>query len=191
MKIPQSHFKPLTADLIETVRNWRNKPRISSNMLTSQYISQADQQKWFADLVTRRDKRYLAFHQNTRPVGILNFDRIGTDQPSWGCYLGEEDVWPGSGLLLEIAALDHAFDILQQDILYAEVLAHNESPIRMHLFFGYQEKDTQEIIRDGQPLALRTFAYTKDDWQKSRPQVLARLPGNIRLASELITFEQS
>ncbi|KGK41844.1 hypothetical protein LH51_11650 [Nitrincola sp. A-D6] len=189
VKAPHSLFCPLDTSLLETVRLWRNKPRIRKNMLNSQPISHDEQQQWFKNLQQIDTKRYLVFFQNLRPVGMLYFDYIGSERLNWGCYLGEEDIWPGSGLILEIAALDYAFDILQQKTLTAEILDHNEQPIRMHIFFEYQEKAPIAFSKNGELIQLRKFQYEATDWKKNREAVIAKLPTSIRLASENITFD--
>lgn len=189
MTIPSNYFCNITEELLEKVRNWRNKPRISQNMLTSKHISQEEQHQWFADLQSRSDKKFLVMHQNQRPIASLYFEGVGTKEISWGCYLGEEDIWPGSGLLLEIAALDYAFDVLDGNTLIAEVLAENTVPIRMHLFFGYQEQPAREIEKDGRVQQLRLFEYSKKDWNSNKAEILNRLPKNIQLAASMMTYK--
>ena len=189
MTAPTNYFIPLTEDLIETVRIWRNKTRISQNMLTNKHISEEEQRQWFANLQSRDDKRFLVLHQNQRPIGILSFDGVGSQKISWGCYLGEEDIWPGSGLLLEIAALDYAFDVLDANTLIAEVLAENAVPIRMHLFFGYHEQTAREIEKDGRTQQLRLFEYSKKDWNSRKAEILHKLPKNIQLAASTMAYK--
>ena len=188
-KAPHSLFRPLDTSLLETVRLWRNKPRIRKNMLNSQPINPDEQQQWFNNLQQIDTKRYLVFFQNHRPVGMLYFDCIGSKRLNWGCYLGEEDIWPGSGLILEVAALDYAFDVLKHKTLTAEVLDHNEQPIRMHIFFGYQEKASLAFRKNGELVQIRKFQYGASHWKHNREAVIDKLPISIRLAIENITFE--
>lgn len=190
MNIPSSRFVPVTADLIEQIRQWRNKPRIRENMLDDTLIDPNQQSQWFDSLDKLIDKRYLVFLQNDKPIGMLYFSDIDNKRCNWGCYIGEDAVWPGSGLILEIAALDFAFNILKTEQLVAEVFEDNLSPIRIHKVFGYQlaEKNIVRATRSGHNKQLSCFIYTKFDWLANKEQVLAKLPRQIKEAAQLIKF---
>lgn len=190
MKAPSSSFRILTADLIEKVRGWRNQPRIKRNMISDAQITCEQQKKWFEGLVDDPTRKYMVFFRDETPIGLLYFSSITRESCEWGCYIGEEAVWPGSGLLLEIAALDYAFNILGVGCLIAEVFEFNVAPQRMHDFFGYQNLGLgdQVVERDGVEYRLIRYCYKKGDWLTKREQVISRLPGQIRKAVEKISF---
>ncbi|GAB3443572.1 UDP-4-amino-4,6-dideoxy-N-acetyl-beta-L-altrosamine N-acetyltransferase [Massilia solisilvae] len=189
MKTPISRFVPVTADLIEQIRVWRNKSRIRENMLDDTLIEADQQRRWFDSLGQATDRQYRVFLQDDKPVGMLYFSDIGSSACHWGCYIGEDAVWPGSGLILEIAALDFAFGTLDVATLVAEVFEGNRSPIQMHRTFGYREQETKSAsTRSGQAKNLICFSYAKADWLANRDQVLAKLPRQIRAAAEHIHF---
>ncbi|HUE91255.1 UDP-4-amino-4,6-dideoxy-N-acetyl-beta-L-altrosamine N-acetyltransferase [Pseudomonas sp.] len=190
MSTPNSRFVPLSAELLEVIRVWRNSPRISDKMLSNQPISAAQQQSWFVGLEGDTERRYLVFCQEQTPVGMLYFTAITPARCSWGCYIGAEAVWPGSGLLLEVAALDYAFDRLGVDCLHAEVLDFNLPPQRMHKVFGYRLVTTQPdaLQRNGQQHALLHYEYACAEWQANRDKVIASLPRQIREGIARISF---
>lgn len=190
MKIPESKFSPVTADIIEKIRIWRNSPRVRSNMLDDTEIKIQQQKQWFESLATSNDKQYKVFYQNLKPVGMLYFSDISKESCSWGCYIGEEAVWPGTGVLLSIAALDYAFDILEVERLSAKVFESNASPIRMHQAFGYTPMlDRLIITRSGQEVKLKSFFYLKKDWKINREIIISKLPKQIRIAADFIFFD--
>jgi len=190
MTVPVSRFEPLSYNFVEIVRNWRNQFRVRNNMLNNDVISKESQERWYSLLTKQKNKRYFVFWQNERPIGMLYFDGIGTEMLNWGCYLGEEVVWPGSGLILEIAALDYVFKILDADVLNTEVLDFNKTPIKIHRFFGYIEKlDKKMSINNGEEKNLKCFFYKKEDWIFNRGSILDKLPRNIRVAADLIYFK--
>lgn len=190
MKVPESKFSPVTADLVETIRMWRNSPRVRENMLDDTEIEPQQQQLWFENLEASKGKQYKVFYQDAKPIGMLYFSDINKESCVWGCYIGEEAVWPGTGVLLSVAALDYAFNILKVERLCAEVFENNLSPIRMHQAFGYTARPNRFVTtKSGKEIELKCFEYLEEDWQKNRESVLARLPKQIRRAADFILFD--
>lgn len=186
---PKSHFRPLTEARLELVWQWRNQPEIRRNMHNDAPIRWHEHLAWFKKLQADKSRRFFLFYQEQRPIGVLNFNQRSPGVLEWGCYLGENDVWPGSGLLLEIAALDYAVMHSEQTTLYAEVLSFNQSVIKMHRLFGYQAlPDLPGKHRDHQPYQVKVFHYPLADWRINRSTILARLPKQIAAAAHLIEF---
>lgn len=189
MTRPTSRFVPVEAEIIERIRQWRNSDRVRSNMLDDTLISESQQLAWFRGLPLASDRHYRVFLQSGRPVGMLYFAEIADGECKWGCYLGEESVWPGSGLLLEIAALDYAFGILGVRQLVAEVFSDNPAPMRLHEVFGYRKVDERECrTKSGVQRTLVRFEYLQAEWLEARQEVLGRLPRAIQEAAALIQF---
>ena len=190
MRTPKSHFETLGKDLIETVRHWRNQPRINRNMFSTHEISQSDQIRWYDSLKSDPTRLYFVFFQDLRPVGMLYFADIGKGACSWGCYLGEEAVWPGSGLILEMAALEYAFNHLNVGQLNAEVFEFNVAAQKMHQVFEYPlvGKSTKCYFRDGVECSLLQYVYLKKDWFEKKDIVLAKLPRQLKEVLGGISF---
>lgn len=189
MKIPESKISPITPDLIEKVRVWRNSPRVRENMLDDSMIETHQQEKWFDSLKERKDKRYMVFHQDSKPIGMLYFSDINKESCVWGCYIGEEAIWPGTGVLLSVAALEYAFKILKVEKLIAEVFEKNLSPIRMHQAFGYKSKPDRSVVTvSGKEMTLKCFEYSKLDWENKCEEIFGKLPKKIRQAANSIVF---
>lgn len=188
---PVSEFRRLEEDLLEQVWQWRNQPHIRANMHHPEPISWAEHQNWFRSLQQDNTRRFFVFYQDGRPIGVLNFSALDTDMPEWGCYLGESDVWPGSGLLLEVAALDYAAKLISARALYAEVLSFNRAVIKLHHSFEYTPLSPKEGgVRDGEAFEVLRFRYSLSDWRCRREQILSKLPAQIRSATGLIRFKQ-
>jgi UDP-4-amino-4,6-dideoxy-N-acetyl-beta-L-altrosamine N-acetyltransferase len=186
---PVSRFSPLTDAELKLVWQWRNQPDIRRNMHNDALISWPQHQQWFEQLQFDISRSFFVFYQNDRPIGVLNFNQRSNGVLEWGCYLGEQDVWPGSGLLLEIAALDYAAAQPEQHSLYAEVLSFNRSVIKMHQLFGYQPlPDRPGKARDGELYSVNVFEYALATWRANRTAVLARLPKQIAAAADRIQF---
>jgi len=160
-------------------------------MYSDEPVSAEQQQSWFSHLQGDPTRRYFVFLQDGRPIGTLYFTQITPHSCEWGCYIGEEDVWPGSGLLLELAALDYAFDVLSVDQLNADVLAFNTAPQKIHALFEYEMVGRRHNIvhRNGESFDAVQYRHTKANWLAQRGAVMLRLPGRIREAAALIRFE--
>lgn len=189
---PRSHFRPLQATDLQQVWQWRNQPEIRQNMHSPAPISWQQHLTWFEQLQQDGQRSFFVFWQNDRPIGVLNFHWHTAEMLEWGCYLGEPAVWPGSGLLLEIAALDFAADQANCHTLYAEVLSFNQSVLKMHQLFGYQplpDKAATDSPRAGRTYCIKVFHYPTELWRSQRAEVLRRLPRQIRAAADLIEFQ--
>lgn len=186
---PLSEFKPLTEELLRLVWQWRNQSEIRRNMHNDAPISWDEHLSWFSALKQNSKRRFLVFFQDGRPIGVLNFSTMTDGVLEWGCYLGETDVWPGSGLLLEIAALDYASSDKTADTLYAEVLSFNQSVIKMHQLFGYQQMPEKPgATRENEAYQVKVFTYPLTAWRINREAILAKLPKQIAAAAARIQF---
>ncbi|WP_338454132.1 UDP-4-amino-4,6-dideoxy-N-acetyl-beta-L-altrosamine N-acetyltransferase [uncultured Alteromonas sp.] len=195
---PNSQFIPLNDTHLETVLRWRNLPHIRANMHSTNEISWQQHLSWFETLKNDSKKQFFVFLQNERPVGVLNFTLVDAiENPhelttpclEWGCYIGEDNVWPGSGLLLEIAALDYAFIGKNAATLYAEVLSSNQSVLKMHKLFQYDAlEDRTDEKTDGTIVTVKRFLYHQKQWLLQREKVLSMLPKQIGAAAQYIHF---
>jgi len=84
MKAPTSNISPVTYDLVEKIRQWRNSARVRENMLDDTLIEPMQQKQWFEGLEKSKDKQYMVFRQNTRPIGMIYFSEINKQSCSWG-----------------------------------------------------------------------------------------------------------
>ncbi|UPW20165.1 UDP-4-amino-4,6-dideoxy-N-acetyl-beta-L-altrosamine N-acetyltransferase [Agarivorans sp. TSD2052] len=189
---PQTTFSLLESSQLELVLGWRNQDRVRNMMRNSELISFENHQAWFAGLSEQENCDYFIFYQDGRPIGVLNFDIVEPGILEWGCYLGETDVWPGSGLLLEIAALDYSANYIKHSIdqLKAEVLSTNPSVLKLRDLFEYQLKASSNIdgVKSGSKPLLHDYRYPVLRWQQQRERVLAKLPKQITEAAKNIRF---
>ncbi|GGD72431.1 UDP-4-amino-4,6-dideoxy-N-acetyl-beta-L-altrosamine N-acetyltransferase [Lacimicrobium alkaliphilum] len=188
---PVTEFRLIEQDQLERVWQWRNQPHIRTNMHHPEPISWAEHQNWFRSLQQDNTRRFFVFYQDNRPIGVLNFSALDTDMPEWGCYLGESDIWPGSGLLLEVAALDYAAAFTTAEALYAEVLSFNLGVLKLHRLFEYEPLQSRKGgQREGQAFDVLRFRYALENWRCRRQKILSKLPAQIRAATDYISFKQ-
>ena len=189
--IPEHAFKPLQKQQLELVWQWRNSPRIMQNMHNSAPVKWLEHCAWFEKLEADNSRQFYVFLQNQRPVGVLNFSDMNTSTPEWGCYLGETNVWPGSGIILELAALDFSADHDQFSHLLAQVLSFNNAANKMHKVFEYEQISLEKGgERNDLSFDILHYSYELKQWTQKRDKILAKLPKNIALAAANIQFSE-
>ncbi|WP_233267409.1 UDP-4-amino-4,6-dideoxy-N-acetyl-beta-L-altrosamine N-acetyltransferase [Paraglaciecola sp. L3A3] len=189
--LPSHEFKPLTEQELKLVWQWRNSPRIQQNMHNNQMVKWQAHCNWFKGLQKDSSRQFYILWQNQRPIGVLNFSGVDTATPEWGCYLGETNVWPGSGIVLELAALDYIASHKQYTHLLAQVLSFNTAANKMHKIFEYKQVSQQAgAERDGQKFDILFYRYELKQWLVKRETILTKLPKNIRLLAAHIQFLQ-
>ncbi|PKH00842.1 UDP-4-amino-4,6-dideoxy-N-acetyl-beta-L-altrosamine N-acetyltransferase [Paraglaciecola sp. MB-3u-78] len=187
--IPEHAFKPLQKEQLELVWQWRNSPRIMQNMHNSAPVKWLEHCAWFEKLHDDNSRQFYICLQDQRPIGVLNFSDMNTATPEWGCYLGETNVWPGSGIMLELAALDFGASHRQFSHLLAQVLSFNNSANKMHKVFEYEQVSLEKGgERNGQRFDIHHYSYELKQWVEKRDKILAKLPKNIALAAAHIQF---
>jgi UDP-4-amino-4,6-dideoxy-N-acetyl-beta-L-altrosamine N-acetyltransferase len=162
-----------------------------ANMHQNKTITWDEHLNWFSNLKTDTEREFWVLHQNERPIGILNFSDVGKPRVEWGCYLGETNVWPGSGILLEVAALERATRLKNAISLSAEVLSFNKSAIGMHRLFEYPLIETLTGgVREGEHYQKLCFEYPLLQWNQKKAKVLSKLPKSLRNLVDKIEFRE-
>ncbi|MFT5923071.1 MAG: UDP-4-amino-4,6-dideoxy-N-acetyl-beta-L-altrosamine N-acetyltransferase [Paraglaciecola sp.] len=187
--IPEHAFKSLQKEQLQLVWQWRNSPRIMQNMHNSAPVKWQEHCAWFDKLEVDNTRQFYIFLQNQRPIGVLNFSDMHTPTPQWGCYLGETNVWPGSGIMLELAALDLSASHSQFSHLLAQVLSFNTAANKMHKVFEYEQVNLEKGgERNGQNFDIQHYSYELQQWAQKRDKILTKLPKKIALAAANIQF---
>ncbi|HAS6344854.1 TPA: UDP-4-amino-4,6-dideoxy-N-acetyl-beta-L-altrosamine N-acetyltransferase [Vibrio vulnificus] len=181
-------FKSVNIEHLEMLREWRNSPRIAQNMYSQEYITESQQRSWFDGLSTNTTCSYFVCYVNEQPTGCLSFTDITDSTCSWGCYVGEPDVWVGTGIAIEAAALDYAFNHLKLQKLVAEVVSANKPPQRLHKMFGYDFIVEESVSRSGSDFMVKIYEYTHENWLIQRNKILGKLPPVISNAIQTISF---
>lgn len=171
---------PLTLDYLDTVFEWRNRADVRKNMYTSHEITKEEHLSWFERINRDITKRYFIFELDNVPCGVIGFVDINTvsKSSSWAFYSGDTTV-RGIGSLMEITALDYAFNEMELHKLYCEVLEFNEPVIKFHKKHGFQQEGIfkKHHFADGKFWDVHRLAIFKNDWDKCRDEVAKRIKG--------------
>ncbi|BBP43088.1 UDP-4-amino-4,6-dideoxy-N-acetyl-beta-L-altrosamine N-acetyltransferase [Thiosulfativibrio zosterae] len=189
--VPNNIFRRATHDDMALIWQWRNQANIRKVMFNSQPIEWLNHQDWFVNMLASHTPDFWVFTQNKRPVGVLSFSNPQEKFIYFGFYLGEENVWPGTGMLMEVAALDYICSLQKFAFLRAEVLSSNQQVIKLHQRFGYEIVDIQEgfLEQEGSLLDKIIMERKVDNWLSDRHVLMDKLPQHYQLALNQLVFE--
>lgn len=134
-------LKPLAADDLERVRQWRNDPQIARLMRNQTEISAQQQQRWFAGLTGDPQRAYWVTYFKNEPIGVaslVNIDKAAGTAES-GMYIYPQQ-YRGNivPFCVAFALNDFAFEHLQLNALQAVVKPDNMPAIRFNEKMGYR-----------------------------------------------------
>jgi UDP-4-amino-4,6-dideoxy-N-acetyl-beta-L-altrosamine N-acetyltransferase len=171
----------MTADDLELVRRWRNRPEVRAHMFTRHEIGAEEHRAFFARALVDPTARYLVgVDAAGAPLGVVGFTGIHRDHRTadWGFYVG--DTAPrGTGTALCRSGLDHAFDDLGLEKVSGEVLDGNVRSLRLHLLLGFVVEGTfrSHHLRDGRRHDVVRLAIDAEAWRVRRPDIERRTRG--------------
>ncbi len=134
-------LRRLQVEDLERVRQWRNDPKIASQMLDQTHITPQMQQTWFARLQVSTQACYYVAWFRQQPIGVASLTAIdwhaGTCEPGMYIY---PDEFRGNlvPFCVAFALNDLAFDVLGLTRLYGKIFQSNSASVRFHEACGYQ-----------------------------------------------------
>lgn len=142
-------LRRISKDDIETIRIWRNDPRISQYMEFREHITPEMQEKWF-DKINNQYNYYFIIEVQNEGVGLINIKDIDYEHMKGeaGIFIYDtkylnSDISFKSFLVL----YDYFFNTFKLKYTLAHILESNKRAIRFNKFFGYENyKDQQEYI---------------------------------------------
>lgn len=141
-------LRALSRDDIEQVRQWRNHPEIARHMLTNDYISQEQQQRWFASVSQAQDRAYYMIcwrEVNSGLAYVISPSNCSLDKAielEAGIYFDPKSPLRGNMLAFApaLALNDACFEALPNLQLLAKVKEDNMAALRFNAALGYREK---------------------------------------------------
>lgn len=134
-------FKPISAEDLEMVRQWRNDPTIASLMLDKTAITASMQQQWFAGLTGDQNRAYWVVYFKQQPIGVASLSQIDrasrSAEPGMYIYPAQyrNNIVP---FCVAFALNDFAFNQLALTTLLGKIYPSNEASVRFHLKCGYE-----------------------------------------------------
>ncbi|MHC6224578.1 UDP-4-amino-4,6-dideoxy-N-acetyl-beta-L-altrosamine N-acetyltransferase [Pseudomonas sp. X10] len=159
--------RPMTADDLERVLQWRNHPDVRRYMYTQHEIALDEHRRWFENSQRNAARHLLIFERQGVPSGFVNITESTPGRiADWGFYLAPEAP-RGTGRLLGQTALEFAFDDLCLHKVCGQALGFNERSVRFHLALGFtQEGVLRDQHFDGEHYhAVIHFGLLHEEWQ--------------------------
>lgn len=140
-------IRPARPDEIWDILAWRNAPRVRQAMLTQHEIGRAEHQVWFERQLANPLFRQMLVEHDGQPVAVQAFFNIRLDRSAWWAFYFTDAVPDDMAAILkiwkwvELAGLAYAFETLQIENLYCEVLRNNSGVLNWHKRFGFAPCD--------------------------------------------------
>lgn len=171
-------LRNIADDELELMRAWRNEPTVRANMYTQHEISCEEHITWWEKTKARTDQKYFMYEIVGNPIGIAAFTGIDiqSKNSTWAFY-ASPSAPKGTGSKMEFLMLEHAFDELQLQKLYCEVLAFNTPVIKLHQKFGFNIEGVfrQQYKVNENFVDIYRLGILATEWQEHRQAMLEKL----------------
>ncbi len=173
----------ITIEDIELVRNWRNNPVVSKNMIYRDYITPEQQVKWFHSINNNQNSYYLIIYKNEK-IGLINNKNIETrDSSSEAGIFIWNDTYDFAPLLASVLLCEIGFYIMKGGDSYAKVLKKNTRAIEYNTIIGY------DVIENKPKSRQIKMKLTKENFrtrtEKLRKTIMINTNSNGELTLEL------
>jgi len=169
-------LRPMVDSDLPLVLSWRNAKDVRNNMYTNHVITPDEHQAWWNAQSIDPATRLLIYEMDSQPLGVVTFTKFTGEAGSatWAFYSGDRS-HRGVGKLMEIAALEYAFEALRVCRLECEVLAFNKTVVDFHIKHGFTVEGIfrQAYIRDGEYYDIYRLSMLSDEWFKHVKSALA------------------
>lgn len=188
-----SSFKlvPFSPENSAIVLAWRNSERIRLNMLDDSVIEGDDHNNFLKLLAKDESRAYFVVELRNTPVATIYFTGLGSDEVTWGCYIGSEKTIPGLFVALVMIAIKYSFGLSTTNTLRSEVAAHNSNPIKLNHFLGLPE--TARFCRStssGEEIQFIEYRLTAEMLGNVIGKALKVMPSSIKQSYETLTLEK-
>ncbi|WJG10573.1 GNAT family N-acetyltransferase [Aliiglaciecola sp. LCG003] len=147
-------LRPVGADDLEQLRQWRNDPQVSQFMLSQKPISAEQQSAWFAHIQRATNQLHFVIEYKGSAIGSANIKTrggvkslSGAHSIEPGLYIGEpkyrQNIIAFSPTLL---LNDYCFDVLKCQHLRAIVKANNQAALNYNQKLGYRTVQSGDLI---------------------------------------------
>lgn len=175
---------------METIRVWRNLPKVADFMFTDHVIGPEEHAAWFSRVLKDPTCKYWIIVCDGEDVGVANLYEIDpmNRRCYWAFYVASPKVrGQNVGNHAEYAVLNYVFDELKFEKLCCPVLSFNRGVILMHRRFGFVQEGVfrKHIWKRGAFHDVVYLAIQKEEWEALRPRFAAIWGGKSVSPSEV------
>ncbi|PXY31866.1 GNAT family N-acetyltransferase [Prauserella muralis] len=164
-------LRPATDADVESIRRWRNHPKVRRASFTTHEIGQEEHRAWWESVCGDPSRHVLIYERAGSPAGVVVFTDIGEGTVEWSKYVDVEGLGTDRGAAweeLEHEAIDYAFDVLGATRIGAATLAANTPVLRLHERVGFTEvrRYTREVGGESREVVWNELSATT--WREGR-----------------------
>ena len=158
---------------------WRNAPAVRQSMYSQHWISMEEHRAWFQRMQIDASAQWFLYLDNAGvPSGVVYFTAIDAQQFTafWGFYASPEAA-RGTGMRMELEALDMAFGELCLNKLNCEFLASNNAVVNMHKKIGFTEEGRfrEQYFNGEERIDVIRLGMLASEWPDCREHLQARV----------------
>lgn len=157
------------------VREIRNEENVRKWMYTDHIISVNEHLGWINRL--KQDDKQIVFvvlNEERNPLGVISVNAIDRlhNTAALGNYLTEA-ARGGLGSALEYSLINFVFNQLGMDKLNCEVIEGNDTALKLHKKFLFQEEGFRRsnILKNGIRIGVHFLGLTKEDWLAGKADI--------------------
>lgn len=158
-------LRQLSHDRIETVRQWRNHPKIQQYMEYREEITPEMQERWY-QRISNKNNYFFILEYCGKCVGLINIRDIDKNRTygESGIFIWDDDVLrSGVAVKAGLTMYDFAFNDLNLDYLVAHIYNTNPASIKYHAKFGFK---LSKIKNNLNIPVNQLYKLTKEDYLK-------------------------
>jgi UDP-4-amino-4,6-dideoxy-N-acetyl-beta-L-altrosamine N-acetyltransferase len=159
---------------------WRRGPEVDRWMCGRAAATLDEHERWFDRFRSDPDSRGWIIEHDGRPVGFLTLKGLaGCDRRAeWGWYIGENDArGRGVGRAAQALGLDVAFGEFGLNKVFAEVLADNETALKVQAAAGFRREGylRAHAMKGGRSRDVVLLGILAEEWRARRESVVGSL----------------
>jgi RimJ/RimL family protein N-acetyltransferase len=138
---------------VDTIRQWRNHPKVRGASIMTDFITPEGHARWWTTVSADPRRRVLIFEHGGVPCGVVTINDHDPDAGTaeWGFFLDVDGLQERGTLLpawleLEKAAVAFGFDELGLTAMGGRTLAWNKQVLALHRRFGFVEVPERRYV---------------------------------------------
>lgn len=168
LDIEMTRLRKLEESDLDIILSWRNHDEIRTYMMNDSLIKYEDHLQWFKKNQNRLDRLFYVFEYQSIPKGYVSYHKIDNSPAyEWGFYISP-NAEKGMGTLLGKTALKYAFEQLNFEKIFGQVLSFNHKSLSFHKKLGFvQEGVLRKHFQDKRgKFDLIQFGLFKSEWKE-------------------------
>ena len=168
-------LRPIQEHELEMMLEWRNAPAVRNSMFNTDIISLKNHLEWWGRVKRDDSLQYYFYEYEGAPYGVVCFKDINQLKyyATWGFYtsLNAEQ---GMGTKMLLLALDLAFNSMNIQSIYGEVIEYNLSSMKIHEKLGFERQVSVKRHHSfSKEYDVYQYKINDESWFKSRDKILA------------------